>query len=198
MPTRGGSSESETSELTDTPARRPPASATTTETPVGQRRKSARCSAPRSSTAPRLAQRCLVRPALVVLQVRDLLVRRGVCVLVVGAGRRPLPHDVWRDAGAEDGRAVLRAVACGMRGVRVEAVTEDTGVRVCQEAVLTDPAAAVLRVERVDVEVAAEAVERRPDGGRLEAEHRAAVIRVGAEEVIPLVPRPVRLDRELR
>ena len=55
MPTSGGASESETSELTVSPARRPPASATTTETPVGQRRKRARCSAPWSSTVPRLA-----------------------------------------------------------------------------------------------------------------------------------------------
>src|SRR5579884_686220 len=54
MPTSGGSRDSETSELTVSPARLLP-SATTTDTPVGQRRKSARCSAPRSSTVPRLA-----------------------------------------------------------------------------------------------------------------------------------------------
>src|SRR5213595_2949631 len=102
MPTSGGSRESETSELTVNPARRPPASATTTETPVGQRRKSARCSAPRSSTV--FFYRNSVRPALAVVQVRDLLVRGGVCVLVVGAGRRPLPDHVRRDAGPEDGR----------------------------------------------------------------------------------------------
>src|SRR5436309_10749862 len=102
MPTSGGSSESETSELTVSPARRPPASATTTETPVGQRRKSARCSAPRSSTVPRLAQRCLVRPALVVVQGGDLEVRSLVGGLVVRAGRRAFPHHVRRHAGAED------------------------------------------------------------------------------------------------
>src|SRR5205814_10260632 len=123
MPTSGGSSESETRELTVNPARRPPASATTTETPVGQRRKSARCSAPRSSTA--FFYRNSVRPALTVVQVRDLLVRDRVGALVVGAARHPLPHDVRRDSGTEDGRTVLRPVARGVRGVRVEAVTED-------------------------------------------------------------------------
>src|SRR5438067_4676345 len=197
MPTSGGSSESETSELTVSPARRPPASATTTETPVGQRRKSARCSAPRSSTVPSVAS-CLVRLALVVLQPCDLEVRGLVGGLVVGAGRRALPHHVRRDAGTEDRRAVLRAVAGRMRTVRVEAVTEDARVRVRQEAVLADPARAVLRVERVDVEIAPERVERRARGGRLEAEDRAVAVREGAEEVIPLVPGPVRLDLQLR
>src|SRR6266550_776772 len=183
MPTSGGSSESETSELTVRPARRLPASATTTETPVGQRRKSARCSAPRSSTVPRLAQRTvchcsvpglkpgtvnLVRLALVVVQGGDLEVRGLVGGLVVRAGRCAFPHHVRRHAGAEDRRAVLRTVAGRMRAVRVEAVTEDARVRVRQEAVLANPAGAVLRVERVDVEVAAEGIERFPDGRRLE------------------------------
>src|SRR2546423_14401909 len=108
MPTSGGSRESETSELTVNPARRPPASATTTETPVGQRRKSARCSAPRSSTVPRLAEGQL-RPSvglvLIVVQVRDLEVRGPVGILAEGAGRRALPHHVRRVAGTEDGCA---------------------------------------------------------------------------------------------
>src|SRR5205823_637670 len=198
MPTSGGSSESETSELTVSPARRPPASATTTETPVGQRRKSARCSAPRSSTVPSVAASCLVRLALVVLQPRDLEIRGLVGGLVVGAGGRALPHHVRRDAGTEDRRAVLRAVAGRMCTVRVEAVTEDTRVRVRQEAVLADPARAVLRVERVDVEIAPERVERRARRGRLEAEDRAVAVREAAEEVVPLVPGPVRLDLQLR
>src|SRR5262249_23669548 len=195
MPMSGGSSESETSELTVRPARRPAASATTTQTPVGQRRNNPPCSAPRSSTL--LFYLNSVGTTLVVVQVRDLLVRGRVGVPVVGAGRRPFPHHVRRDARAEDRRAVLRAVAFRMRAVRVEAVTEDTRVRVRQEAVLTEPAGAVLRVERVDVEVAPEAVERCADGGRLEAEDRAAVVGVGAVEVVPLVPGPVGLDRQL-
>ena len=44
METSGGDSESETSDETVSPALRPPDSATTTETPAGQRRKRARCS----------------------------------------------------------------------------------------------------------------------------------------------------------
>src|SRR5205814_1105247 len=49
-PTSDGTRESERSDETVSPARRPSSSAMTTETPEGQRRKSARCSAPISST----------------------------------------------------------------------------------------------------------------------------------------------------
>ncbi len=49
-----GSSESETSDETVSPARRPSTSATTTETPAGHCRKSERCSAPISCTGPSL------------------------------------------------------------------------------------------------------------------------------------------------
>ena len=56
-------SESETSDETVSPARRPSTSATTTETPAGQRRKSARCSAPtlRHTGEPRGSRRSSLR-----------------------------------------------------------------------------------------------------------------------------------------
>ena len=107
-----------------------------------------------------------------------------------------LPHHVRRDAGALDRGAVLRALPVGVRAVRVERVTEDARVRVRQEAVLALPTLAVLRVERVDVDVASERVERDARGRRPVAEHRLVAVREGAEEVIPLVPGPVRVDRQ--
>ena len=104
------------------PARRPSTSATTTDTPAGHRRKSARCSAPRSSTGPSLARRNSVRagtglsPSCV---IASFATRSSVAV--VRARRRPLPHHVGRDAGPFDRRAVLRSLAGRLRAVRVEA-----------------------------------------------------------------------------
>ena len=82
--------------------------------------------------------------------------------------------------------------------MRVDAVAEGAGALVREKAVLALPARPVGRVERVDVEVAAEAVERLPRRGRVEAVDRRAPVGVRAEEVVPPVPGPVHLDREHR
>src|SRR5207244_5190055 len=119
----GGSSDSETSDETVSPARRPSTSATTTDTPAGHRRKSARCSAPRSCTDAEPRDKS-VSAALAVAELRDLRVQLEVERLVVRSRRGALPHHVGRDAGAFDGRAVAHPLAGRMRAVRVERVTE--------------------------------------------------------------------------
>src|SRR5215467_13742640 len=98
--------------------------------------------------------------ALPVAELRDLLVGSGVGVAVVRAGRGSLPHHVGCDPRSLDGGAIANAVARGVGAVRIEAVTEGPRARVGEEAVLAAPTAAVVRVERVDVDVAAERVER--------------------------------------
>ena len=113
--------------------------------------------------------------------------------LVVGAERVGLPVDVRQDARADDRGAVLGAVALGPVAVAVEAVAELAGALVHQEAVLAQPALAVRGVERVEIEVPAERVERDAGGGRLEAVDRPAEVRERAEDVMELAVRPVQL-----
>src|SRR5207248_4081211 len=107
-------------------------------------------------------------------------------------------HHVRRHPGPLDGRAVAGPFARRVAAVRVERVTEGTGARVRQETVLALPARAVRRVVGVDVDVAAERVEWVAPGGRTEAEDGGVVVGEGAEQVIPLMPGPVRLDLQHR
>src|SRR5262245_7446199 len=85
--------------------------------------------------------------------------------LVEGADVVGLPHHVRRDTGAFDGRPVLGSLAAWTTCIGIEAVAE-VSERVAavmgQEAVHTMPPLAVGRVEGVEVDVAAVAVERVP------------------------------------
>src|SRR5271154_5810277 len=131
------------SEETVRPARRPFASATTTDTPDGQRRKSARCSTPISSTRRAYSAGTLrlmvCRLALRIMQRQDLLIHLCLGVFAVRRGRVTLPHDVGDDSRALDRRAVHRAGARRMRTVRIDAVAERAGAGVREEAVLALP-----------------------------------------------------------
>jgi hypothetical protein len=113
---------------------------------------------------------------------------------------RPLPHDVRSDPRSRDVDAVAPAVpgwpSLAVRGdVRDEPVAEGA-VRVpCDEAVLAPPALAVCRVERVDVDDAAIAVERLSGGTGCESEDGGATIGQTAEEVMPRYsPHTLRSD----
>src|SRR3954451_21475138 len=87
----------------------------------------------------------------------------GGVVSVVVVEARQHDADVGRDARADDVEPVLAAVAGAARLELVEAVTEDPGRPMREERVLSMPALAVARVERVDVDVASVVVERRAD-----------------------------------
>src|SRR3954469_22289690 len=125
--------------------------------------------------------------------VLDVLVERADVVV--------RPHHVRRDARALDGGAVPGSVAARMAGVRVEAVTE-VAERVAavmgEEAVRAVPALPEGRVEGVDVDVPAVAVERVPPAGRAEPVDPHAVVREAAEDVADVAVRPVLVDDELR
>src|SRR5206468_8675737 len=98
-------------------------------------------------------------------------------------------------------QAVLRAVARTAWAELVEAVAEDSGRLVSQEGVFAVPALPVARVERVDVDVTAVAVERQAYARRREAVYGLAVVREPAEQVVvaaavdPVSPGIERRDR---
>src|SRR4029077_8297261 len=109
------------------------------------------------------------------------------------------PHHVRRYARSLDGRAVPRALAGRMPGVREEAVTEVAEripPMVREEAVLAMPALPVSRVERVDVDVPSVAVERVALARGAEAVDAAASIREPAEQVAVSPVGPVLVHRE--
>ena len=84
-----------------------------------------------------------------------------------------------------------------MREEAVTEVTERAAVVMGEEAVLAVPALAVPRVEGVDVDVAAVAVERSAVAGRLEAVDADAVVGEPPEHVPVLAVGPVLEDVEL-
>ena len=141
----------------------PSTSATTTETPAGQRRKSDRCSSPSSTRG---------EPRRGLPQFGLAGGRRAADLVVRGRGRasrsyapaRALPDHVGVTPGPMIVARYFVPLPAGWRAVRDDAVTEGARRVVREEAVLALPARAVRRVERVDVEVAAEGVERLPAG----------------------------------
>ena len=107
------------------------------------------------------------------MQAGDREVALGVGRLVVDARGGPRPHHVGCDSRADDRGAVLGAGAGGMGAMRVDAVAARRRPLVGEEAVLPPPAGPVDGVVGVDVEVAAEAVERIAGDGRGEPVDRA-------------------------
>ena len=154
---------------------------------------------------PRIERRMPAKPGMLRRPCRDDPTRRSGAARRRAAGRarrrRPervaLPHHVRRHAGADDRGPVALALADRVAAVGVEAVTEGARALVHEEAVLALPAGAVGRVERVDVEVAPERVERVAAGRRPEAVHGSALVEERPEEVVVLAVGPVGVDREL-
>src|SRR5438093_4918286 len=119
-----------------------------------------------------------------------VLVRPQVGSSVVGCGWcRLLPGDVGCDAGPDDGGAVARSGPGGTRAMAVEAVAEAAAF-VGEEVVLALPALAVGRVEGVEVEVAAERVERLTGRGGAESVDWVAEVGEGSVELLVAVVGP--------
>src|SRR6187551_3437768 len=127
---------------------------------------------------------------------REQLALRGVRLRiacgVVGAGRRALPHDVGRHAGADHGGPIARSAPDAASAVRVEAVTEGPTGRMGQEAVLPLPSRAVGRPPRVEEDVAPVGVERHAEPRR--PEHAGPAIREAPVQMVEATVRPVGPD----
>src|SRR5687768_7990711 len=161
--------------------------------PAANCRIALRSSSPPTTTA-KITQ--LVRSTGVRAEAADRVVREGVELAAVRAGRFGLPEDVRRDAGADDRGAVALARPGRPRAVAEEPVAKGPTSAVHEKAVLALPAAPVGRVEGVDVQVSAEAVERYACGGGTEPVHRACEIREAAEDVVEAAVGPVGGDLE--
>lgn len=129
-------------------------------------------------------------------------VSRTLRIEVVKSG--PLPHDVWSDARPAHRKAISTSVPRRTRLARVglvrdEAVTERPVGIPRYEAILAPPAGPVRRVERVEIEDAAVAIERIAGRRRREAVNGAAAVGESSEEMVPAAAvAPVEPDLELR
>lgn len=119
---------------------------------------------------------------------------------VEGADVVGLPHHVGRDAGAFSRCPILCPVAAGMAGMRVEAITKVTqrvAAVMREEAIFPVPAFSVIRVEGVEVDVAAVAVEGVAVRCRAVAVNTNTVVGESAEDVTDATAGPVLVDGQL-